>query len=93
MLCRTKIYSSASCVVIAGDVSRAEQCRTWKFITKSFAVNPATIPSRTSSPFALSATPLRITAKDATKDQGQPTGPNQVQDAQRLHHVALLTAV
>jgi hypothetical protein len=49
---------------MAGGVKVAVQCPTWKFTTKSFAATLAMIPSGTSSPFALRATPLRITAEE-----------------------------
>ena len=49
---------------MAGGVNPAGRCQTWKFTTKSFAVTPAMIPSGTSLPFVLRATPLRITAEE-----------------------------
>ena len=46
-----------------GGVNCVERCRTLKYTTNSFAVNPAMIPNGTSLPFALRATPLLITAE------------------------------
>ena len=34
---RTRVCGSRSCVAMAGDVNPAARCRTWKFITSSFA--------------------------------------------------------
>jgi hypothetical protein len=42
-LCRTRAYGSRCCVAMAGGVNPVARCRTWKFTTKTFAADPATI--------------------------------------------------
>ena len=44
---RTRVCGSRCCVATAGDAKGAARCRTWKFITNSFAATLATIQKRT----------------------------------------------
>ena len=59
-----------SCAAMAGAVNRAARRRTWKFTTKSSAVAPEMILSKTLLHFARCATPVCIVAEEFLSKAG-----------------------